>query len=448
MGEHGVLALLRAAVGPEHVLTEPGLRASYETDWTRRFGGRSLAVVRPGSTTEVQAVVRHCIDHRVSLVPQGGNTGLVGGSVPGAEGDAPVVLSMQRLRSIRDIDLTAGQATVEAGVTLESLEQALLGSGWEFGVDLGARASATIGGMVATNAGGTRVLRHGSMRANVLGVEAVLGTGETVSHLSGLVKDNTGYDLPGLLCGSEGTLGVVAAARLRLVPERPDRLCVAIACTDWADAVMLSSRARREIEGLDGLEAIDAAGADVAASALGVTAPLRHRGITLFVVWAGRGEPPDTLGSLVAGRTTAVGPPRSILEVRERQTEAIARTGIPHKFDVTLPLASLAAFTESVQDAVPTGAALYLFGHLGDGNLHVNIVGPAPDDHTVDDVVLQTVARFGGSVSAEHGIGRAKAPWLHLSRSASEIETMRALKRALDPVGIMNPGVLLASRAT
>lgn len=427
------------------MLTDADQRAGYELDWTRRFSGPSCAVVRPASLAEVQAVVLACASHGVGIVPQGGNTGLVGGSVPGAsDGVPPVVLSLQRLGAIRELDVTAGQATVEAGVTLESLEHALRGSGWEFGVDLGARSAATVGGMIATNAGGTRVLRHGSMRANLLGVEAVLGTGGVVSHLVGLVKDNTGYDLPGLLCGSEGTLGVVTAARLRLVPERPNRLCVAVACTDWSDAVAVSSRARREIDGLDGLEAIDAAGAAVAGSALGVTAPLKHHCITLFVVWAGSGDPPASLGALVDGRATAVGDPRSLMEVRERQTEAIARTGIPHKFDVTLPLSSLAAFADAVTTVVPSNASLYLFGHLGDGNLHVNIVGPAPDDPTVDDTVLRLVAQFGGSVSAEHGIGRAKAPWLGLSRTPAEIEAMRAIKSALDPAGIMNPGVLLA----
>ena len=435
-------AELAAAVGTSHVLADAERRAGFETDWTRRFGGSSRAVVRPGDTGEVQAVVDICRHHGVPIVPQGGNTGLVGGGVPGPESASGVLISLLRLVRIREVDTTAGQATVEAGVSLASLESALLGSGWEFGVDLGARASATVGGMIATNAGGTRVLRYGTMRSNVLGVEAVLGNGSVISRLDGLVKDNTGYHLAGLLCGSEGTLGLVTAARLALVPSWPDRICVAVACTDWTDAVGLASRARREIDGLDGLEAVDAAGAQLAGDTLGLRAPLQHPGITLFIVWAGRGEPPASLVGLVGSREHVVGEPRRLLEIRERQSEAIARSGIPHKFDVTLPLGLLGEFTEAVRVLLPVGVALYLFGHLGDGNLHVNVVGPDPDDLRVDDAVLETVARFGGSVSAEHGIGRAKVSYLRLSRSSAEIEAMRAVKRALDPGGIMNPGVI------
>ncbi len=442
MKQEALEAELAAAVGDSHVLADAERRAGFETDWTRRFVGSCRAVVRPRDTGEVRAVVDICRCHGVPLVPQGGNTGLVGGGVPGPESAGGVLVSMLRLDGIRDVDTTAGQATVEAGVTLASLESALLGSGWEFGVDLGARASATIGGMVATNAGGTRVLRHGTMRSNVLGVEAVLGNGAVISHLDGLVKDNTGYHLAGLLCGSEGTLGLVTAARLALVPSWPDRICVAVACTDWADAVGLASRARREIDGLDGLEAIDAAGAQLAGDTLGLRAPLQHPGITLFIVWAGRGEPPASLVGLVASREHVVGEPRRLLEIRDRQSEAIARSGIPHKFDVTLPLGLLGEFTDAVRLLLPARVALYLFGHLGDGNLHVNVVGPDPDDQRIDGAVLEAVARFGGSVSAEHGIGRAKVPYLHLSRSAAEIEAMQAVKRALDPGGIMNPGVI------
>lgn len=434
-------AQLVSAVGAAHVVTDPQSRAGYEIDWTRRFGGPCAAVVRPGSADEVSKVVRICAEAGVGIIPQGGNTGLVGGSVPGASSDV-VVLSLTRLNNIREIDVAAGQATVEAGVTLERLEHALLGSGWEFGVDLAARSSATIGGMIATNAGGTRVLRHGSMRANVIGVEAVLGNGTTISRLDGLVKDNTGLDLAALLCGSEGTLGVVTAARLRLVPSWRDRVAVAVRCEDWADAVDLASRMRRAVDGLDGLEAIDAACARNATDALGVRVPVPDAPVTLFAVWAGSGEPPNSLVDLVSEREHSVGEPRIILEARERQAEAIARVGIPHKFDVTLPLAGLARFARDVETVIPADSRLFVFGHLGDGNLHVNVVGPAVDDDRVDEAVLGLVAGLKGSVSAEHGIGRAKVAYLHLSRSPAEIAAMRAVKAALDPRGVMNPGVL------
>ena len=429
-------------VGLPHVLRDPDQRAGFEVDWTRRFGAPCLAVVRPASLAEVQGVVRWCAQHRVGIVPQGGNTGLVGGGVPGRDEPRVIVLSTTRLTHIGDVDLSSGQLTVGAGVTLEDLDRALAGSGWEFGVDLGARASATLGGMFSTNAGGTRVLRYGSMRANTVGVEAVLPTGETISHLQGLLKDNTGYDLTGLLCGGEGTLAVVTAVRLRLVPSWPDRVAVAIACDSWADAVSLAARIRRSVDGLDGLEAVDRPGAELVESMLGVRRLLPGAEVTLYAVWAGEGEPPSRLSDLVIDRKHVVGDVRQVLQSRERQTEAIARLGVPHKFDVTLPLASLAAFADEVRSTLPDSSSAFLFGHLGDGNLHVNVVGPPPEDTAVDGLVLETVARYGGSVSAEHGIGRAKARYLELSRSETEIAAMRSIKRALDPEGMMNPGVL------
>jgi len=394
----------------------------------------------------VAAVVRWCGEHGVAIVPQGGNTGLVGGSVPSGgfetERAQCVVISTRRLSTIRSIDLDVGQVTVEAGVTLSGLRSALLRTGWEFGVDLAARDVATLGGMVATNAGGTRVLRYGSMRANLLGVEAVLGDGSVISHLDGLVKDNTGYDLAGLLCGSEGTLGIVTAARLRLVPEWPDRLAAAVACESWADALALASVLRRRVGGIDGLEAFDAAGARAARTLLGLRPPVGDAPVTLCVVWAGIGEPPGELAEEVGARQHIVGDPLRLLETRDRQAEAIARAGIPHKLDVTLPLDRLAEFTGRLPAVLPVDAQLYVFGHLGDGNLHVNVIGPDPQDASIDDAVLRLVAGLGGSISAEHGIGRLKSRWLHLVRSESEMAAMRGIKRALDPHAIMNPGVI------
>ena len=438
-----LLRLLARAVGPAHVLTDPDVRAGYEVDWTRRFSGSCIAVVRPKDAQQIATVIAACSNAGVGVIPQGGNTGLVGGAVPGGQMRA-IVLSTTRLDAVRDLDVVSGQVTAQAGVTLAALETSLTGTGWEFGVDLAARATATLGGMIATNAGGTRVLRYGSMRANVLGVEAVLGNGSIVQHLGGLVKDNTGFDLAGLLCGSEGTLGVVTAARLRLVPAWPDRLAAAIRCEDWGDAVGLASHLRRTVEGLDGLEAIDRRCAENAERSLDVRSPVPNAPVTLFAVWAGRGEPPPGLVDVVAERQHVVGSPSALLQVRERQAEAIGRIGIPHKFDVTLPLDRLAEFTTRIRWALPASVPLFLFGHLGDGNLHVNVVGPPADDSTIDRIVLEEVSRCEGSISAEHGIGRAKVPYLGLSRSAAEIGAMRAIKTALDPFGVMNPGVLLA----
>ena len=454
---------LRAIVGHAHVIVDPDITASYGTDWTGRYRGEASVVVRPGSTAEVAGIVRSCGDRRIAIVPQGGNTGLVGGAVPAA---GQVVLSTQRLGAIRTIDLDAGQATVEAGVPLAVLGAALRATGWEFGVDLGARDTATVGGMVATNAGGIRVLRYGSMRANVVGVEAVLGDGSVVSRLGGLLKDNTGYDLTGLLCGSEGTLGIITAARLRLVPAWPDRMTVWVRCDSWHDAQALASTIRREIDGIDGLEAVDAAGLALALDVLGIDDPLGPHGapgsrgsmsadsdaVGLIVEWAGRGAPDAHLAELVGDRPHAVAEDRvgaaRLWAARERQAECIAMIGIPHKLDVTVPVERLADFAAGVRTVIATrwpSARLFLFGHVGDGNLHVNVVGPAADDLTVDELVLRLVAGMDGSISAEHGIGRAKAQWLHLCRSPEELAAFRALKLALDPHGILNPGVLLST---
>jgi len=435
---------LRNVVGADHVLTDPQVRAAYETDWTRRYRGESLAVVRPASTQEVAAVVGTCRAHGAPVVPQGGNTGLVAGAVPTP---GSVVLSLRRLRGVGPVEPISGQVTVEAGVTLAELAAAVDGSGWEFGVDLGARDSATLGGMVATNAGGVRVVRHGSMRANVLGVEVVLADGSVVAHLDGLVKDNTGYDLSGLFCGSEGTLGVVTRARLRLVPVPRQRYVVWMACGSWAEAVGLASDARRRLDGVDGLEAVDAAGLALAEEQLGLP-PLfgRRPEVALLVAGAGDDLPSEQVGELVGDRANVAATERPDRErlwaYRERQTEAIARVGIPHKLDVTLPLAELAAFTDAVR-AVTAPHRLHLFGHLGDGNLHVNVVGPPANDLSVDAAVLQLVAEYGGSISAEHGIGAAKRQWLHLVRSPEELSVFRSIKHALDPTGLFNPGVLL-----
>ena len=216
-----LLQQLRETVGPRHVVVEPEVMASYAIDWTGRFRGHPRAVIRPRDGSEVAAVVAQCKEVGVALVPQGGNTGLVGGGVPLA---GEVVLSLRRLAGVTDVDTLGGQLSVGAGTTVAHVQASAAAAGWAYGIDLGSRNSATIGGTIATNGGGLQVLRHGPTRAQLVGFEAVLGTGEIVSHMGGLMKDNTGYDLGGLLCGSEGTLGVVTAARVRLVPSNPERV--------------------------------------------------------------------------------------------------------------------------------------------------------------------------------------------------------------------------------
>ncbi|MGE3073332.1 MAG: FAD-binding oxidoreductase [Dehalococcoidia bacterium] len=443
---------LRAVVGEAHVLTEADMRATYETDWTRRYHGESLAVVRPGSAEEVSRVLQICGQVRAAVVPQGGNTGLVGGGVPrGGE----VVLSLTRLNAIADFDTTSGEITVEAGATLAALQQQIRPEGWAFGVDLASRDSATIGGMVGTNAGGIRVIRYGSMRRQMLGFEAVLADGSIVRRLPGLVKDNTGYDLGQLLAGSEGTLAVVTAVRLKLVPQLQQRTVALLGVPDLAAALGVVAAVRAAMPSLEAAEAFFAEGVDLVCAHAGVPLPFgKHPGCYVLVETAARRDDSAELAEVLsecpgvehsALATDAAGRER-LWAYRERHTEAINAEGIPHKLDVTLPLSNLPEFERRVRDAIHAvrpSARPILFGHAGDGNLHVNILGLEPEDEVADDAVLRLVAELGGSISAEHGIGIAKLPWLELTRSKADIAAMRAIKRALDPRGILNPGVIL-----
>ena len=456
----GLLESLRGVVGPEHVLTDPELVAPYATDWGGRWGGPALAVVRPGLTDEVAEVVRVCSQAGVSLIPQGGNTGLVAGGVPAAvPGPAgpPVIVSTRRLERLDPVDEVSGQVTVGAGVTLGDLHRYVSSRRWEYGVDLAARDSATVGGTVATNAGGIRVVAHGMTRAQVVGIEAVLPDGSIVEHLAGLPKDNTGYDLAGLLTGSEGTLGVITAVRLRLHRPHPATSVALIGIETYDEALALMRSSVRPGFTLLAAEVTDRMGVELAMRMANLPWPLERRHpLTLLLEIAdgadGSGFDPEVLGSLdVAVGLDSVERAR-LWTYRELQgqvfTAYAAEHGAPpaHKLDISVPmrdLATCAALLKQRVEAYPGVIAFGVFGHLGDGNIHVEIAGPDADDEAVDMIVLGAVSEFGGSVSAEHGIGRAKCHHLHMSRSTSEIAAMRAIKTALDPQGIMNPGVLL-----
>ena len=448
------MGALGDVVGGAHVLTEPDMTAGFETDWTGRWRGHAEAVVRPASAIEVARVIRVCASAGVAVVPQGGNTGLVGGGVPRAGARRQVLLSLVRLDHLGAVDTSAGQVTAGAGVTLARLQDHAGAAGLLFAVDLTARQSATVGGMVATNAGGLHVLRYGSMRAQVVGVEAVLADGSVLSRMSGLVKDNSGYDLAGLLCGSEGTLGVVTAARLRLWPSRAHRVTALVAVADLTSALSVLARLRT----LDTLEAVEVMfddGVELAREHAQLPAPFPRRHPCLLVVeCAGSDDPTNTLAEVLArcpevvDTAVAADSPgrRRLWSWRERHTEAVNALGIPHKLDVSLPADGMAAFERELRSLVArvaAGSRLVLWGHLGDGNLHVNIVGPPADDESVDDAVLRLVAEHGGSISAEHGIGVAKLRWLELTRSPADVTLMRSLKRAFDPDDVLNPGVLL-----
>jgi FAD/FMN-containing dehydrogenase len=443
---------LRAAVGDRHVLVEAADVAPYAVDWTGRFRGRTPAVVRPGSTAEVAAVIEVCARAGRPIVAQGGNTGLVGGSVP-LHGE--VVVSLRRLDRCGDVDRRRGQLTAGAGVTIGHVQRTARAAGWDYGVDLGARDSATVGGTIATNAGGVHVLRHGATRHQLLGVEAVLADGSVISRLDGLEKDNTGYDLTGLLCGSEGTLAIVTAARLRLVPHLPNRVVALLAFDELDAALDAIGELRRDLDALEALELFFQDGLDLVCEQFGLAEPFadRHHAFVL-VECASRIDPTDALArgvamcAGVADAAVASDPARvrALWRYREDHPEAINRLGPPHKIDVTLPPDGVGAFVARVRVSIATlepAARVFLFGHAGDGNVHVNVVGVAPDDDRVTDVVLRLVAELGGSISAEHGIGTAKRRWLHLTRSAAELAAYRAIKEALDPRGVLNPHVLL-----
>jgi FAD/FMN-containing dehydrogenase len=446
-----LLRELVAVVGAAHVLTEPGLRARYETDWTGRFHGVARAVVRPRSTEEVSAVVRVCDEARVGVVPQGGNTGLVGGGVPRA---GEVVLDLSHLDDLGPVDDTNGQVTADAGVTIAAIEAAARAVGWHYAVDLAARDTATVGGTIATNAGGLHVLRHGATRAQLLGIEAVLADGRVISHLGGLVKDNTGYDLAGLVCGSEGTLAVVTRARLRLVPAAAERCVALLALDSLADAARAVGRIRREVPDLDAAEVFFDEGLALVCTTFDLPRPFRDPSPCYVLVEAsGPTDPTDRVGAAVVGLpgvvdvavATEARRRAQLWRYREDHTSAINSLGPPHKLDVSLPGPELVAFADAVPEVVrrvAPGAAVWIFGHLGDGNLHVNVTGVAPDDEHVDDAVLHLVAEHGGSISAEHGIGVAKKPWLHLGRSPVELAVFASIKRALDPHNTLNPGVI------
>ena len=444
-----LVAALGAAVGPDHVLTDPAVAASFGYDLTGRYAGRPLLVVRPGGVEEVAAAVRACAEAEVAVVPQGGHSGLVGGGTPR---DGEVVLSLRRLDRIEEIDRAASQVTVGAGVTLEALQQHVRAPGLDFAVDHGGRSAATIGGMAATNAGGAFAVRYGLMRAHVAGLEAVLADGRVIERLHGLVKDNTGYDLTGLLVGSEGTLGVITRVRLRLVAELSRRVTALVAVASLERALEVLEEVRRSVPSIQALDFFELGGLRRVCEHLRIAPPFAQPYETYLVVeCAGGTDPLEELESLVelaedaAVASDAEGRRRLWL-YREAHNETINALGVPHKIDVSVPIPALPTFAREVRTAVREvgpAAEVILYGHLGDGNVHVNVLGPAPDDGRVDEVVLELVARLGGSIGGEHGIGRAKTAWLALSRSEAEIAAMRAVKASLDPAGLLSPGRVL-----
>ena len=463
------LAALRGAVGAANVLTDGDLSA-WERDWRKRWHGKALAVVRPGSTAEVAAVVKACAEARVALVPQGGNTGLVGGGVPDTSG-SQVLLSLQRLNRVRALDEANLTLTAEAGCVLQALQETAAARGLLLPLSLAAEGSCTIGGNLATNAGGTQVLRWGNARELCLGLEVVTAQGEVWEGLTGLRKDNTGYDLRDLFIGSEGTLGVITAATLKLAPMPAATTTALAACGSVADCVALLQLARTRLgAGLTGFEMMGAFALELVArhfpalprllpdarwtvlleqSDLEGEAQARARFEALLEAALEAGCVHDAVVAESLAQSQA------LWHVRESIPLAQAEEGLNIKHDISVPVSAIPAFVEQadaqLQQRWP-GVRLVNFGHLGDGNLHYNVQAPqgadgarflAEHEHAVNTVVFDAVARFGGSFSAEHGIGSLKRDELALRKSPVALQLMRSIKAALDPLGILNPGRVL-----
>ena len=469
-----VLAALRAAVGTGQVLTHEDLTAdlsAWERDWRGRAHGRALAVVRPGRTEEVAAVVRACAAGGVSLVPQGGNTGLVVGSVPDGSG-SQVVLSLSRMNRVRSLDTANLTVTVEAGCVLQQLQQAAEQASLLFPLSLAAEGSCTIGGNLATNAGGTQVLRYGNARDLCLGLEVVTAQGEVWHGLSGLRKDNTGYDLRDLFIGSEGTLGIITAATLKLYPQPIARLTAWAAVPTLDAAVALLGLAHQRLSaGLTGFEVM---------GQFALSLVNKHFPALRVPLWAGSPWCVLLENSDSESETHARAQLESLLEaafeqgivsdavvaeslaqanglwhIRESIPLAQAEEGLNIKHDISIPVSSIPAFCAEtdalLQQAIP-GVRLVNFGHLGDGNLHYNVQAPEGTDPSVflreqesriNTLVFQQVAKFDGSISAEHGVGSLKAAKLPQYKDPVALALMRSIKQALDPLNLMNPGRVL-----
>ena len=459
-------------LGPRGLTRDADLIEPWLTDWRGAFTGRALAMAAPASTAEVADLVRLCAEHGVPIVPQGGNSGMAGGATPDTSG-REVLLSLRRLDSIGEIDGDARQVTCGAGVVLQRLHEAAAASRLRFPLTLGGKGSATIGGLVSTNAGGTQVLRHGSMRALVLGIEAVLADGSVFSALTPLKKDNRGFDLKQLLIGSEGTLGIVTAATLRLVPAIADRAVI------WAGVPSL--RAARTLllfcedvagEALEGFEVMPQPCLDAVLLHLpGARAPLagRHPWHVLIEVVADRSGAGglrerceamlaeaferDLLGdaTLAASESQA----EAFWLLRDSIAPAERERGPAVQHDVSVPVARMPDFVDAATPAIERawpGVEVVAFGHLGDGNVHLHVIAPPGavagewqrgDGKAISAMVYDLVTEWGGSISAEHGIGQLKRAELARLGDPVALDLMRRVKRALDPHGLLNPGKLI-----
>ena len=417
---------------------------SYSVDWTGAFRGQSPAVLRPRTTEQVASVLSICAESGCPVVIQGGNTGLVGGGVP-LNGE--IVLSTSRLTEIQDVHLADRQITASAGNTLHQVANAH--PSLDFGVKIASGASATVGGAIATNAGGVRVLRYGPMRSQIRGIEVVLSDGTVLSHMQGLTKDNTGYDYPSLLAGSEGTLAVITKARLQLVPRVFNSIVILAGVESIEMLHDLATQATQELSEVISVEFFTSRGLQILQTRAGMPPLLDRNSRYYLLLELAEIRSDRSVSRLLNGLPTAVATSNvdkaKLWAYRERQPEAAGFLGTPIKLDVSVPATNwvrLASAAEHTVRAVDADAQIVLFGHIADGNLHVNIVPSVTPDGRHQNSVFELVASLNGSISAEHGIGILKAPWLHLVRSPAEQATFARIRNAFDPAGILNPSIL------
>lgn len=448
---------LRATLGPGEVWTGDAIPARHDTDWSGASPVRPMALVRPRTTDEVAAVLRLCTAHRIPVVPQGGLTGLAGAAVPRTDA---LALSLDRMNGIESLDAAASIVTVQAGVTLQAVQEAAAEHGLQFGVDLGARGTCQIGGNIATNAGGNGVLQFGMMREQVLGLEVVLADGRVLPMLRPMLKNNTGYDLKQFFIGSEGTLGVITRAVLRLRAAARARATVLVALNDYDDALALLGRLQAHFAG--SIAAFELMWRDFVAASLewqGLREPFAAPHPLAVLIDVTGTEEEALRGELEAVLAEAMGAgqavdaivaqsqaqAKSLWKIREATAELPANMHPPINFDISLPQSDIGRFAADCRAALDDhwpGHQSIFFGHIGDGNLHLSTDARSvdADEAGVERLVYARVAAFGGSVSAEHGIGLHKKAYLGASRSPAEIDAMRAIKQALDPLSILNPG--------
>jgi len=461
---------VRAIVGSAALIAADSEFAAYATDWRKRYSGKPIAVVKPSTTDEVAKLVRVCAETRTAIVPQGGNTGLCGGATPDASG-SQLVLNLSRMNRIREIDSRNNTMTAEAGCVLANLQKAAADAERLFPLSLAAEGSCEIGGNLSTNAGGVAVLRYGNARELVLGLEVVLPSGEIWNGLRGLRKDNTGYDLKQLFIGAEGTLGVITAAVLKLFPLPRSRATAVVALQSPAKALALLEHALQSCgERLTGFELFSEFCLSLVLRHFKDTAaPFAEKYPNYVLLELSDTQPGDAVRALAEGMLASTLEKRLIIDaalaqnesqarafwkLREFISEAQAHEGPNIKHDVSLPISRIAEFiaaTDAELARAFPGIRMVVFGHLGDGNLHYNVSPPggvAADAFmrelgAVNRIVHDAVARFGGSISAEHGLGQLKRDEIKRYKSPLELEMMRRVKAALDPLGIMNPGKVI-----